>query len=83
MEGVRIWHDPKTSLLNEYNQLNACKNVFVTESASMTSTSSQNPILTFMALTARAATYVVEKLNGLILGVKSEGKEIIELENRE
>ena len=45
--------DPKTSLLNEWNQLHACKNVYVTDGACMTSTATQNPSLTYMALTAR------------------------------
>ena len=54
--------DPKTSILNAYNQVHACKNVFVTDGASMVSTSTQNPSLTFMALTARAANYAVEEL---------------------
>ena len=63
MGGVRMGHDPKTSLLNKYNQLHECKNVFVTDGACMTSTSTQNPTLTFMALTARAANYAVDELN--------------------
>jgi choline dehydrogenase-like flavoprotein len=54
--------DPKTSLLNEWNQMHLCKNVFVTDGAAMTSTSTQNPSLTFMALTARAANYAVEQI---------------------
>lgn len=62
MGGVRMGKDPKTSLLNEWNQLHACKNVFVTDGASMTSTSTQNPSLTYMAFTARAANYAVEAL---------------------
>jgi choline dehydrogenase-like flavoprotein len=60
MGGVRMGKDPKTSLLNEWNQLHACKNVFVTDGACMTSTSTQNPSLTYMALTARAADHAVE-----------------------
>lgn len=63
MGGVRMGRDPKTSLLNEWNQLHHCKNVFVTDGACMTSTSTQNPTLTFMALTARAANHAVEELN--------------------
>lgn len=61
MGGVRMGKDPKTSLLNEWNQLHACKNVFVTDGACMTSTSTQNPSLTYMALTARAADYAVKE----------------------
>jgi choline dehydrogenase-like flavoprotein len=62
MGGARMGRDPKTSILNAYNQVHACKNVFVTDGASMVSTSTQNPSLTFMALTARAANYAVEEL---------------------
>ncbi len=62
MGGVRMGRDPKTSLLNEWNQLHECKNVFVTDGACMTSTSTQNPSLTFMALTARASNHAVELL---------------------
>ncbi len=62
MGGVRMGKDPKTSLLNKWNQLHACKNVFVTDGACMTSTSTQNPSLTFMAITARAANHAVSEL---------------------
>lgn len=62
MGGVRMGHDPKTSLLNKWNQLHACRNVFVTDGACMTSTSTQNPSLTYMAFAARAANYAVEGL---------------------
>lgn len=61
MGGVRMGKDPKTSLLNKWNQLHACKNVFVTDGACMTSNSTQNPSLTFMAITARAADYAVKE----------------------
>ena len=60
MGGVRMGKDPATSLLNEWNQLHHCKNVFVTDGACMTSTSTQNPSLTYMAFTARAANYAAE-----------------------
>ncbi len=62
MGGVRMGHDPKTSLLNKWNQLHACRNVYVTDGACMTSVGNQNPSLTFMALTARAAHHAVEEL---------------------
>ncbi len=61
MGGVRMGNDPKTSLVNKWNQLHACKNVFVTDGACMTSTGTQNPSLTYMALTARAADYAVRQ----------------------
>ncbi|RRA97579.1 GMC oxidoreductase [Larkinella rosea] len=62
MGGVRMGKDPKTSLLNKWNQFHNCKNVFVTDGACMTSTSTQNPSLTFMAITARAANHAVNEL---------------------
>jgi choline dehydrogenase-like flavoprotein len=62
MGGVRMGRDPKTSMLNEWNQLHACKNVFVTDGACMTSTSTQNPSLTYMAFTARSADYAVKEM---------------------
>lgn len=62
MGGVRMGKDPKTSLLNEWNQLHACKNVFVTDGACMTSTSTQNPSLTYMAFSARSVDYAVKNL---------------------
>ena len=62
MGGIRMGKDPKTSLLNEWNQLHECKNVFVTDGASMTSTGTQNPSLTYMALTARAVDYAVKEI---------------------
>ena len=62
MGGVRMGVDPKTSMLNKWNQLHACNNVFVTDGACMTSTSTQNPSLTYMALTVRAVDYAVKEL---------------------
>lgn len=62
MGGVRMGRDPRTSLLNKWNQLHACRNVFVTDGACMTSTSTQNPSLTYMALTARAAHHAIDQL---------------------
>jgi choline dehydrogenase-like flavoprotein len=62
MGGVRMGHDPQTSLLNRWNQLHACPNVYVTDGACMTSTSTQNPSLTYMALTARAVDHAVSEL---------------------
>ena len=61
MGGVRMGKDPKTSLLNEWHQLHTCRNVYVTDGACMTSTSTQNPSLTYMAFTARAVDHAVSK----------------------
>lgn len=62
MGGVRMGHDPKTSLLNSYNQMHAVSNVFVTDGACMTSTGNQSPSLLYMALTARAVDYAAKEL---------------------
>ncbi|HUR31564.1 MAG TPA: GMC family oxidoreductase [Saprospiraceae bacterium] len=63
MGTARMGRDPKTSVLNEWNQVHACKNVFVTDGACMTSSACQNPSITYMALTARAADFAVKELN--------------------
>lgn len=62
MGTARMGRDPKTSVLNEWNQVHAVPNVFVTDGACMTSSACQNPSLTYMALTARAANRAVELL---------------------
>jgi choline dehydrogenase-like flavoprotein len=62
MGGVRMGKDPKTSLLNGFNQFHELPNVFVTDGAAMSSTGVQNPSLTYMALTARAVDYAVKEL---------------------
>ena len=62
MGTARMGHDPKTSVLNKHNQIHACKNVFVTDGAFMTSAGNQNPSLTYMAFTAMAAQYAAQEL---------------------
>lgn len=62
MGGVRMGKDPNTSLLNAFNQLHQCKNVFVTDGACMTSTGNQSPSILYMALTARAAQYAAAEM---------------------
>ena len=62
MGTARMGKDPKTSVLNSNNQVWDAKNVFVTDGACMTSSACQNPSLTYMALTARAANFAVEEL---------------------
>lgn len=62
MGGCRMGRDAHTSLLNEWNQLHHCKNVFVTDGAAMASTGNQSPSLLYMALTARAASYAVSEM---------------------
>ena len=62
MGTARMGRDPKTSVLNAFNQCHDARNVFVTDGACMASTACQNPSLTYMALTARACAYAVEQL---------------------
>jgi choline dehydrogenase-like flavoprotein len=62
MGTARMGRDAKTSVLNAFNQVHACKNVFVTDGAAMTSSSCVNPSITYMALTARAADFAVSEL---------------------
>lgn len=62
MGTARMGHDPKTSVLNRWNQVWDAPNVFVTDGACMTSAACQNPSLTYMALTARAADHAVREL---------------------
>ena len=59
---TRMGRDPKTSVLNGNNQVWDAKNVFVTDGAAMVSAAAQNPSLTYMAMTARAASFAVEEL---------------------
>jgi choline dehydrogenase-like flavoprotein len=59
---ARMGRDPKTSVLNAHNQVWDAPNIFVTDGACMTSTANQNPSITYMALTARAAEYAVSLL---------------------
>jgi choline dehydrogenase-like flavoprotein len=63
MGTARMGRDPKTSFLNGNNQAHEVPNLFVTDGACMTSAPCQNPSLTYMALTARAADFAVSQLN--------------------
>ena len=65
MGTARMGRDPKTSVLNGFNQVHTAKNVFVTDGACMTSSSCVNPSLTYMAITARAANHAVSELKKL------------------
>ncbi|MBB5646773.1 GMC oxidoreductase [Pedobacter cryoconitis] len=62
MGTARMGHDPKTSVLNKFNQMHEAKNVFITDGSCMTSSACQNPSLTYMALTARASQFAYEQL---------------------
>lgn len=67
MGTARMGRDPKTSVLNKNNQLHAVPNVYVTDGSGMTSAGNQNPSLTYMALTARAADHAVKELKKMNL----------------
>jgi len=62
MGTARMGHDPNTSVLNKFNQTHDVPNLFVTDGSAMASSACQNPSLTYMALTARAAATAVEML---------------------
>jgi len=62
MGTARMGRDPKTSVLNAHSQVWDCPNVFVTDGSGMVSSGCQNPSLTYMALTARAAAFAVDEL---------------------
>ena len=67
MGTARMGRDPKTSVLNGHNQCHDVPNVFVTDGACMASSACQNPSITYMALTARAADYAVDELKKMNL----------------
>ena len=62
---ARMGHDPQTSVLNSFNQMHEVPNVFITDGQCMTSSSSVNPSLTYMALTDRACDYAVKEVKRL------------------
>ena len=63
MGTARMGRNPKTSVLNKFNQIHSVKNVFVTDGSAMTSSGNVNPSLTYMALTVRAVNHAVNELN--------------------
>ncbi len=62
MGTARMGKDPKTSVLDGNNQMHDVKNVFISDGACMASSACQNPSITYMALTARAANHAVDEL---------------------
>ena len=62
MGTARMGRDPKTSVLNSFNQMHSVKNIFVSDGSCMTSSGNVNPSLTYMAITARAVNYAVNEL---------------------
>jgi choline dehydrogenase-like flavoprotein len=67
MGTARMGRDPRTSVLNGFNQMHDVKNIFITDGSCMTSAGTQNPSLTYMALTARACDYAVSEMKKLNL----------------
>jgi len=67
MGTARMGKDPRSSVLNAFNQMHEVKNIFITDGSCMTSGGSQNPSLTYMALTARACDYAVSEMKKLNL----------------
>ncbi len=63
MGTARMGRDPKTSVLNKNNQIHTVPNVYVTDGSCMSSSASQNPSLTYMAMTARAANHAADEFN--------------------
>lgn len=60
MGTARMGRDPKTSVLNKWNQAHDIPNLFITDGAFMTSSAVQNPSLTYMAFSARAANHAAD-----------------------
>jgi len=67
MGTARMGRDRKTSVLNKWNQMHDVPNVFITDGACMTSSGTQNPSITYMALTARAVDYADKQVNADVL----------------
>ena len=62
MGTARMGIDPQSSVLNKWNQVHTVPNVFVTDGACMTSSGTQNPSITYMALTARAVDFADKQM---------------------
>jgi choline dehydrogenase-like flavoprotein len=62
LKNISTYNDPKTSVLNRWNQMHEVPNVFITDGACMTSSANQNPSITYMALTARAVDFAVSEM---------------------
>jgi choline dehydrogenase-like flavoprotein len=58
----RMGDDPKTSVLNKWNQSHDIKNLFVVDGSSFVTGGSQNPTITIMALSMRASEYLAERM---------------------
>ena len=64
----RMGDDPKTSVLNKWNQSHDIKNLFVVDGSSFVSTGWQNPTMTILALSMRAAEYMAEQMQQRNIG---------------
>ncbi len=62
MGTARMGHNPKTSVLNKWNQSHDINNLFITDGSFMASSACQNPSITYMAMTARAVDYCVKEM---------------------
>lgn len=60
MGSARMGRDPATSVLNGWCQAHDVENLFITDGSFMTSAACQNPSLTYMAFSARAANYAAD-----------------------
>lgn len=69
MGGARMGRDPRTSVLDAHNRAHDIANLYVTDGSAMASSACQNPSLTYMALTARAAAHAAEQVKGGALSV--------------
>ncbi len=67
MGTARMGHDPETSVLNKWNQVHGVPNLFITDGSCMTSSATQNPSITYMALTARAVDYAHKQVKAGVL----------------
>jgi choline dehydrogenase-like flavoprotein len=67
MGTARMGDDPAQAVLNARNQCHDAANVFVTDGACMTASAAQNPSLTYMALTARAADFAADQMKQGVL----------------
>ncbi|WP_111977581.1 GMC oxidoreductase [Algibacillus agarilyticus] len=67
MGGACMGEDPKVSVLNKWAQAHDVPNLFVTDGACMSSCATQNPSLTYMAITVRSVDYAAKLLRKNII----------------
>jgi len=59
---ARMGSDPRTSVLNKWNQAHDCKNLFVVDGAAFTSQADKNITWTILALSMRASEYIIDEM---------------------